>query len=196
MSSRSWLSVLVAAVLLVAGPLALMRWWGDRALAQVTPAGDVRWDGYVIRHEWRREAGFATAWGELHFVRIDRGNTQVLEQTFFVRENDFREGPMGFFGGLNVDDDAELELVHCQDGVVEAIVEPDRENDVLSPRASGKATSRAQELCESVHRAGLRPDFTCVVCCVVPLFVPAFIAVLIRARRERREEERVGRSTF
>lgn len=172
-----------------------MRWWSDRALAQLTPVGDVRWDGYVIQHEWRWESDLASQ-GDLHHVRILRGDSQVMDEHVYVRESDFLVGPVGFFGGLDVDEDADLELVFCQDGVVEAIIEPDRIRDILARHPVGYATPRARELCATVEHAGSRPAFSCVVCCVTPFALPAFIAILILARRERREEDRTGRTTF
>lgn len=178
--------------MLVTGTLRGMRWWGDRALEQLTPVSDVRWDGYVIEHE--RHA----VWDHhLHHVRVLRGESTVLDQEYRVGVDAFAAGPGGFLAALNIDDDAELELVFCDDGVIDTIIEPDRSTGLLSTHSGSPWTaSRARELCAAVGLAESRPTAGCATCAIIPIALPAFVAILIAARRERRREEREGRSTF
>lgn len=189
--------VLVSALVLVAGTLGGMRWWGDRALEQLTPVSDLRWDGYVIEYEWH-EGRPPAAWDrDRHHLRVLRGESLVLDQDYPVTVDLFDAGPGGFLAALNIDDDAELELMLCEDGVIETVIEPDRSTGVLSTHSgSGWSASRARELCAAVGLAGSRPNAGCATCSIIPIALPAFIAILIAARRERREEEREGRSTF
>lgn len=195
MTSRALLGVFLAVVLLIAFVWGGMHWWSAWALAQLTPVGDVRWDGYVIEHHWRWHSDLGSD-GDFHQIRVLRDRSPVLDEIYYVRDNDLLAGPAGFFGGLNVDDDDDLELVFCQDGVIEYFLEPDPEAGGVRTQPGARASADARALCGTVDRAGSRPALGCVMCCAFPIAVPAFIGLLFFARRERREEQHTGRSTF
>lgn len=195
MSSRVLLGVFIAVVLLVAVVLGGMHWWSAWALAQLTPVSDVRWEGYDIEHEERPYAN-SESFGDVHQVHVRRDGALLRKVDVYVAEDGVAAGPLGFFSGLNADDDDELELVLCQDGVVDFFLDLDRTMALVVREPGQKATSNAHDLCASVARAGRRPALGCVGYAAIPIAVPALLALLILARRERREEERVGRTGF
>lgn len=186
--------VCVALGLFVLCWLGLMQWRSSQLLAQLTPIGDVRWEGYVIEHEWQP---YEDTWsfGIVHDVRVGRGHPPSSLGPFYVLDHDFMAGPVGFFGGLNVDDDEELELVLCQDGVVDFFLEPSQARGVVMQPGPDAAAS-AHELCAAVAREGERPKLTFVLGAALPVSAIALLAILTVARRERRAEEQRSRTTF
>jgi hypothetical protein len=190
-NSRILLVAFVGLVALAVAALGVMRWQGAQAFAEVTPVGEVRWDGYVIEHDQLTEEGESAP--NLNHMRVSRDGALVSEWRVFVVDGASSETHAGFFGGLNADSDPELELVLCERGVVRSFAEPDRATGEVVTRDGSLAAPRVHEVCETSARAG---RVTCAACCAVPIAVPVFIALLIFARRERTKEARLGRTEF
>ena len=191
MTSRILLGAFVTLIALAALSFGVARWRHAQAWAEVTPVGDVRWEGYVIEHDRLNEDGESVP--NLNHMRVSRDGSLVMEWRVVVIGSSFMGMPIGFFGGLNADTDPELELVYCERGTVQSFVEPDRATDEVVTQDGRLATPHAQEVCAALARVG---RFGCAACCVIPLAIPVFITILLFARRERREEERLGRSSF
>ena len=179
--SRSRLLVFFAGVALFVFTMGAMRWWSGHSLAQLTPVRDVRWEGYRIEH--MREGSRLSPFGALHRVRVFHADTLVLDDHYVVYDPTIAGAPVGFFGGLNADDDDELELVHCAEGVVASYVEPDRATGGVVSRPGHRASTRVHELCTAVGRAGSFPGWGCFLGCAFPAAVPVFIGLLTAAFR-------------
>ncbi|MBK6580349.1 MAG: hypothetical protein IPG17_30140 [Sandaracinaceae bacterium] len=192
--SRSYLLAFIVVAALTVSTMGAMRWWSARSLAQLTPAGDVRWDGYRIEHV--REGSMLSAYGALHCVRVFHGHSLVLDDEYPVYDPMIAGGPVGFFGGLNADDDDELELVLCAEGSVASYLEPDRATGGVASRPGRHASAQVRELCTAVGRSGSFPGSGCFFCCAFPAAVPVLIGLLTAAFRERREEKQRGRTPF
>lgn len=191
MSSRTLLLGLVIVDALIGGSLGLMQWRSDRALAQLTPISDVHWDGYVMEHELLYPGTRVFQAG--HRIRVSHGESPVLERDVWVG-GDFRlAGPRGFFAGLDVDTDPELELAVCSDGAIDSFFDPDAATGQVRTVPGRLADQHAHDLCDAI--GWNRPPAVLVAWCVLALSVPMLVTTLMRARRERREE-RLARTTF
>ena len=134
------------------------------------------------------ESDLASA-GELHRVRISRSGRQLFDERAYVVHPDLGVGAAGFFAGLDADADPELELVHCNEGVVLSFFEPDAERMHVVTRQGRHASEYAREVCAAIGRAGRPPRIDCATCCGLP-FVIAFLASvavgILHAREARR----------
>ena len=191
MRSRTLLLGLVIMDALIAGYLGLLRWRSDRAMAQLTPLSDVRWEGYVIEHESLPPGTREFQVGQR--IRVSHGESRVFERDVWVGGEYFLAPTRGFVAGLDVDTDPDLELVVCRDGAIDSFFDPDAATGRVRTVSGPLAEQHARDLCDEVGW-NRRPGFL-VACCVFALSVPVLIWAQMRAQRERREEH-PERTTF
>jgi hypothetical protein len=114
--------LIVGFICVAAVPTCVLAWvhargsWAREQLATPTTA---LWPGYEILVGQARDSG-----GQVYSVRVEQHGEQVFERRFAVRTALSGGEPRGFFAPLNVDSDPDLEIVHCDDGVVQAYIEP------------------------------------------------------------------------
>lgn len=178
-----------ALIALAAVPVCMLVWAdvrGDWARGQLTPLEQVHWPGY--RSLVTRSSEFMT---EEHLLRVEQHGQVVFEEGFLVFGK-LGEESGGFVAGLNADRDPELEIVHCNVGVVEGYVEPGWMGAGVYEHAGASASMAAKEVCAAyVDASGSTGTIRCfLVGFVAPAALPLGLLWLFRRRRERAAETR------
>lgn len=186
-----------ALIALAAVPVCMLVWAdvrGDWARGHLTPLEQVQWPGYGV--SIYRGPGSCV---EEHHLRVEQHGQAVFEEIFRVPSCDFLAGGKpGFVAGLNADRDPELEIVHCNAGVVQGYVEPGWMGAGVYERSGASASMAAKEVCaayvDALDSTGTIGCF--LVGCAAPAALPIGLLWLFRRRRERAATTRSTPASF
>lgn len=189
-----------ALIALAAVPVCILVWAdvrGDWARGQLTPPDKAdRHEVTELRVQWPGYRSFVTrspgSCVENHLLRVEQHGQVVFEETFYVPSCFVPAAESGFLAGLNADRDPELEIVHCNEGVVEGYVEPGWMGAGVYEHPGASASMAAKEVCATyVDALGSTRDIRCfLVGFVAPAALPLGLLWLFRRRRERAAETR------
>lgn len=173
--------------MVVAGPNAYLGMVGSRALGQMRSVQDVVWPGLVIEH--RTGSVSVSSEGDLHHLVIRRGDVEMVEDVVRVERPDDGHTPDGVLAGLNVDGDAELEIVHCERGRLQAYYDYEPADASVVVHMGMFASDAAQEVCVDVARGAERPNLANAGWCGAPLLFLFFLALRSDRRAARSRDD-------